>query len=94
MSYGVEFDKRAETILYSWDLPLAVYEEMERRLEIELSLDPKKYLRNIGKALQYSCRVVEQGDEPKVHCFLFRVRYSQDEQTLIIWDCFHFPFRA
>src|SRR5438876_10860117 len=87
MSYGVECNKRAETELYSWNLPLAVYVEIERRLATELSEEPTRFLRNIGKAMQYTCRIIEQGSAPIVHIFLFRVRYSRDEQALIIWDC-------
>src|SRR5262249_27221913 len=97
MSYGVDFDSSAETEYYSWGLPLPVYEAVERLLEGELSMEPTRFLRRVGSSLaplQYTCRVVEQGIPPTVHIFLFRVRYSQDEETLIIWDCAHFPLRA
>ncbi len=97
MTYGVEFDSWADAEYLSWDVPIEVYDELERRFAVELALEPTRHLRRVGghsAALQYTCRVVEQTDPPKVHLFLFRVRYSQDEQTLIIWDCFHFPLRG
>jgi hypothetical protein len=97
MTYGVEFDSWADAEYLSWDIPIEVYDEIERRLATELALEPTRYLRRVGAntaALQYTCRVVEQGISATVHFFLFRVRYSQDEQTLIIWDRFHFPLRG
>lgn len=93
MSYGIEFDESVMNEFYSWGMPLEAYEEVERRLEVELSERPTQFLRDIGGALQYVCRVVERGANPVVHICLFYVRYSRDEQTLIIWDCYHFPLR-
>lgn len=97
MTYGVEFDSWADAEYLSWDIPIEVYDEIERRLATELALEPTHHLRRVGgnaAALQYTYRVVEPGATARTHVFLFRVRYSQDEQTLIIWDCFHFPPRA
>jgi hypothetical protein len=97
MTYGVEFDSWADAEYLSWDVPIEVYDELERRLAVELALEPTRYLRRVGgnaAALEYTCRVVEQSNPSKTHLFLFRVRYSQDEQTLIIWDCSHFPLRG
>ena len=90
MSYGIEFDESTATHFYSWGLPIGVYEEIERRMEVELSEHPTRFLRDVGGAMQYTCRFSHQ-DKP--HVCLFRVRYSIDEQTLIIWDCHYFPFR-
>jgi hypothetical protein len=90
MSYGVDYDESAATQLYSWGLSLGAYEEIERHIEVELSEHPTKYLRDVGGTMQYTCRFKFEG---KPHVCLFRVRYSQDEQTLIIWDCHYFPFR-
>lgn len=93
MSYGVEFDEPASISFYSWDLPLAVIDEIERRFAEELSERPTQVLRDVGNTMQYVCRVVEPGEDPVVHICLFYLRYSQDEQTLIIWDCYYFPLR-
>jgi len=90
MSYGVDFDEHAYNQFYSWGLPLDVYEGIERRMEIELSEHPTKYLRDVGGTMQYRCRFTHKGSP---HLCLFRVRYSVDEQTLIIWDCHCFPLR-
>ncbi len=49
MSYGVEFDSRAEAELYSWELPIELYEEVERLLAEELSEHPTRYLRNVPR---------------------------------------------
>ncbi len=90
MSYGVEFDEHARTQFFSWGFPPDVYDTIESRMAIELSENPTKHLRDIGGAMQYVCRVVCDGN-PLV-C-LFRVRYSMDEEYLIVWDCHCFPFR-
>ena len=90
MSYGVEFDPKAETYIYSWDLDEVLCNEVYRHLDEELSERPTKYLRDVGGTMQYSCRVLHNGVQ---HLFVFRVRYSQSEETLIIWQCFYYPLR-
>ncbi|MBY0523029.1 MAG: hypothetical protein K2R98_06505 [Gemmataceae bacterium] len=87
MSYGVEFDEKAEIAFYSWNLPIDVIDEIERRFVEELSERPTKVLRDVGGSMQYVCRVPG-------HVGVFHVRYSMDEETLIIWNCFHFPLRS
>lgn len=94
MSFGVEFDKRAEVQLALCGLSDAVIDELDRLFDTELSQSPTQHLRSVGNTLQYACRVVEHSSLPILHFFLFRVRYRMDEEGLIIWDCHHFPMRA
>jgi len=87
MSFDVVYAERVAQEMYSWGLQLPVIDEVERKFEAELSEQPKQYLRDIGGTLQYWCKTSDS------HIFLFRVRYSQSEEALIIWDCCLFPLR-
>jgi len=91
MSYGVDFDERAQAEFYSWDLPIELYDEIERLLVEELSMNPTRYLRHVPKvpnAMEYICRITWQGQR---HMFFFRVKYHADEETLLIKQCSHLP---
>jgi hypothetical protein len=94
MSYGVEFDQAAKDEYALWGLPIEIYDQIGDRLLLDLSMEPTKHLRRLqGGCMQYVCRIIEEGPALTVHVCLFRVRYSQDEETLIIWDCLYFPLR-
>jgi hypothetical protein len=94
MSYGVEFDDQAASEFYSWDLPIELYEEIERHLAEELSIQATLYLRSVPRvpeAMEYALRITWQGER---HVFFFRVKYRTDEETLLIKQCSHFPLRG
>jgi hypothetical protein len=94
MSYAIEIDDAVREKMALWNLPAPVIDELQRKFDAELGLDPARHLRDVVapiRAMQYNCRLIQQGDRPVVHSFIFRVRYSQDESTLIIWDAFYHP---
>ncbi len=93
MKYDIELEPPVIDLIASKRLADPVLDELERRLADELATQPTRYLRDIVapvRCMQYNCRIVEPGPPARVHVFLFRVRYSQDERRLIVWSADYF----
>jgi hypothetical protein len=62
-------------------------------LDQQLSSDPLTHLTKVfapAIAYQYNCSIIEDTDPPRVHVFIFRVRFGPDEKTLIIWNAYYY----
>jgi hypothetical protein len=90
MSYSVRLDDHAQQKLGEWRLPKEGISAILRRMD-ELSDNPSRYLIRIASSTHVLETDVVYRDPgpPQMDCLIaLSVRYSVDEETLYIVDCY------
>jgi hypothetical protein len=95
VSYEVFFREPVIRLIEVWAPPESALDELERFVNERLAVDPAGCLVRVGEGggMQCACSAVEPGSG-RVHVFLLRVHYGEDEKTLFVYEAFYYPFEA
>ena len=93
MKYEVVFREQVIDQLVEWEPPQSALDDLERFVDEQLAVNPLGCLQRISGtgAMQCSCPSIERPAN-RVHVFLLRVHYGEDEKTLFVYDAFYYIF--
>jgi hypothetical protein len=89
MSYAIELTNGVKEKMAAWGLSKRLLDEIAFRLKEDLTENPAGHLRMVRGAqdvLEYSF-TTDGGTPDCQYLFAFRIVYSRDRASLVLWDC-------
>ena len=91
MKYEVLLRERVIDLLIAWKPPDFVLDELERFLDEQLAVNPVECLRQVKATSAMECHcTIPEPDAGRIHVFILRVHYGEDETTLFVYDAFYY----